>query len=469
MKQDIINIGSRKEVFWDDFMLDTALTTAEQRLVPPVEKECSFVFDSKEEYHSVSYPNIIKDEHGYKLYYLSFNPAMRPSRPKMRMLESQDGIHWTRPELNIYPSDEPGYNNIVFDDFEHSALCVFYDTNPDCPPDEKYKVLTQSVLNLDEMHFALWCHTSPDGYHFKKGRILSEKGLFDSLNATFYSNKDKKYYSFIRNFHRDSANKIVRDVRLMTSEDFVHWTDPVSLEYDNEIDYQMYTSNITLYPDAPHIFIGMPTRYVERTEWTQNVDQFGSAEIKRAAAKAIEQRCGVAVTDLVFMCSRDGLHFHRYQQAYLTPGLETAHNWIYGDCYASYPIIDTGDVFSFYLYKNGMSPNLPNLLYRYEVRKDGFACRVADGTEKVVVTKPFLFTGSSLHLNMATSALGSIYVEVLDENGELLKEASIEIYGDSLDREVCFADGSDFSAFAGRPIRLRFRMADAKLFAMYFK
>ena len=95
---------------------------------------------------------------------------------------------------------------------------------------------------------------------------------------------------------------------------------------------------------------------------------------------------------------------------------------------------------------------------------------MADGEERVLTTKPVVFTGKDLHLNFSTSAYGYIYVEVLDEEGNPLSEQkSFEIYGDTIDRKICFADGSDFAAFAGRTVRLRFTMRDAKLYSMLFE
>ena len=56
----------------------------------------------------------------------------------------------------------------------------------------------------------------------------------------------------------------------------------------------------------------------------------------------------------------------------------------------------------------------------------------------------------------------------MDENGEPLSGESVEIYGDSIDRAVYFRDGSDFSSYEGKTVRLRFRMFDAKLYSMIF-
>ena len=60
-------------------------------------------------------------------------------------------------------------------------------------------------------------------------------------------------------------------------------------------------------------------------------------------------------------------------------------------------------------------------------------------------------------------------IYVLDENGNPLSGESYEIYGDTIDRTVIFPDGTDFSKFAGTPVRLRFRMMNTKLFSMKFE
>jgi hypothetical protein len=169
------------------------------------------------------------------------------------------------------------------------------------------------------------------------------------------------------------------------------------------------------------------------------------------------------------MWSRDGLHWDKFNEAFITPGYEHPHNWVYGDCYASYGFVDSGDQnLYFYTIDYHHSENEPKPLNLHEIRKDGFGCYMAGGKEEVLVTKPLVFEGSTLHLNFATSAFGHIYVDVLDEAGNPVSGKSFEIFGDNIDRAVIFEDGTDFSAFAGKPVRLRFTMLDAKLFSLKF-
>ena len=467
MHTNVLNIGGRREVFWDDFFIDTDRTTAVHRLIPPVKADIGFVFDRPDERHSISYPNVVWDENGFKLYYITFDPSMAQRRYKLHVLESADGLNWTRPALDLFPDEDGNSTNVVIDWLDDSSLCVFYDTNPACPADERYKVMTLVFRDRKLDIRTLWCWASGDGYHFGKPFFVTDKGRFDSLNPFFW--KDGRYYGYVRDLHWVDGD-CVRDVRLITSEDFVNWSEQTPLQYDDGFDYQMYTNNVMLYPRAPHMTVGFPTRYVERKSWTYNDEQFASRDTKLRASHSIEDRFARATTDAMFMCSRDGVHFHRYTEAYMTPGLEDAYNWIYGDCYLSYPLVDTGaHTYTLFNVETGIGADKPAVLRQYTLRKDGFACLAAEREERYVVTEPFVFRGTSLHLNFSTSAAGYIYVDVLDENGGKLSEGeSFEIFGDTTDREIRFADGGDFAAYEGKAIRLRFRMFDAKLYSLYF-
>jgi hypothetical protein len=214
----------------------------------------------------------------------------------------------------------------------------------------------------------------------------------------------------------------------------------------------------------------MPTRYCERPGWSPNFDQLPGVQMRKDRMAAATPRAGLAITDCIFMWSRDGLLWDRSMEAFMTPGYEEEYNWVYGDCYPSFGMVDNGDEnLYFYGIEYHHAYNRPKPLNQYKIRKDGFGCYMAGGEEKVLVTKPLVFEGSTLHLNFATSAFGHIYVDVLDEAGNPISDKSFEIFGDNIDRAVVFEDGSDFSSFAGKPVRLRFQMLDAKIFSMKFE
>ena len=183
---------------------------------------------------------------------------------------------------------------------------------------------------------------------------------------------------------------------------------------------------------------------------------------------ATEKRSGLAITDCIFMSSRDGRRWHRFGEAFLTPGYENPDNWVYGDCYPAYGLV-VGEGGFDYMYQalRYRSAGGPRPLVARPVRKDGFACYRAGKEECLLVTQPIVYEGDVLHLNFETAVPGYIYVSVLDGEGEPLSEESFEVFGNTVDRQVTVKGG--FAAFAGRPVRLRFRMREAKLYSFQFE
>ena len=166
MTTNVLTINNRREMFWDDYLVDKSLTTAFQRLFQPTFKEQCYLFDQGEEMYAISYPCIVKDEKGYKMYYTTWK---RNGGAYVAVIESADGLHWTKPQLNIYDHPELTDNNAVINRVS-DGIFVFCDTNPNCPAEEKYKAFCRCNLNPNDWTDktgGLWCFTSPDGYHFK--------------------------------------------------------------------------------------------------------------------------------------------------------------------------------------------------------------------------------------------------------------------------------------------------------------
>lgn len=71
---------------------------------------------------------------------------------------------------------------------------------------------------------------------------------------------------------------------------------------------------------------------------------------------------------------------------------------------------------------------------------------------------------------MAVSAVGYIKINILDEDGnQIPRYNGYEVFGDSLDREVIFENGTDVSELAGKPIRMEIKMSDADIFSFKFE
>jgi len=111
-------------------------------------------------------------------------------------------------------------------------------------------------------------------------------------------------------------------------------------------------------------------------------------------------------------------------------------------------------------------------LRRFTLRIDGFVSVRAPLAGGETLTKPIVFQGKRLEINFSTSAAGSVRVEIQDAGGQPMPgfalADSAEIFGDELARVVTWKGGSDVSKLAGRPIRLRFVLKDADLYALQF-
>jgi hypothetical protein len=90
-----------------------------------------------------------------------------------------------------------------------------------------------------------------------------------------------------------------------------------------------------------------------------------------------------------------------------------------------------------------------------------------------LVTKPVRFQGRKLVLNFASSAAGGVRVEIQDVAGKPLPGFALAdcppLFGDALERTVTWTKGGDVSALAGQPVRLRFVLQDADVYAFQFR
>ena len=76
-------------------------------------------------------------------------------------------------------------------------------------------------------------------------------------------------------------------------------------------------------------------------------------------------------------------------------------------------------------------------------------------------------------MNFATSAAGSVKVEIQDANGQAIPGFALseceEHFGDSIERTVVWKNGREVSSLAGKPLRLRFVLKDADVYAIRFE
>lgn len=475
----MIDISNRRECFFDDYLIDNQKTTAEFRLHEPTRKEVVMELTESWEGSASVYFHTFYDEGKWRMYYLG-GEYYDKRGSRVCYAESTDGINWVKPKLNICEWEGSTENNVLLDG---RYVCidncfVFRDDNPACPPEKKYKAMMYQLKTKPEKKTSLWYFYSADGIHFQKGEKITEEGAFDSLNVAFWDKDIKKYRCYYRGAHTygkkdmvcDFKEEDIRDIRYIESEDFINWSKPVLLNYGDVEDVSLYTNSVQKYYRAPHILIGFPTRYLYRREWTPTYDEL-CGKVARKARCEKNPRYGLVITDGLFMCSRDAVNFKRYDNAFIRPAEENGKNWLYGDGYLCYGMIETPSAvegapneLSIYMPENGWIG--PKNLVRYTIRVDGFVSLHADAEEKVIVTKPFIYKGSELNVNFATSGYGYTYFTLIDENGN--EYDSYETFGNSLDRKIRFIDENSVKKLSGKAVVLKIRVKDGDVYSIKF-
>ena len=282
-----IDIGSRRELFVDDYLVDKLTGQAELYAHKPVPEEVVLVADAPWEGNVSGYFTVFQDGDLYRMYYRGWHfdeKTRRMARPEVTCYaESKDGIEWTKPKLGVVEFNGSKENNIVHKGLGSHNFTPFLDTNPDCKPPQRYKAMGSGKGGL-------FAFQSPDGIRWSPlgEKPVITRGAFDSQNLAFWDATRHCYVDFHRGF-RDG----IRDIMTATSADFSQWSEPVWLEYPGAPKEHLYTNAIRTYERAPHILVGFPTRF--HPQRGQQVEP-------------------------IFMTSRDGRTFRRWTDALLPPG-----------------------------------------------------------------------------------------------------------------------------------------------------
>ena len=335
-------------------------------------------------------------------------------------------------------------------------LNPFRDENPSAPASARYKAVgvrtgekreLVPLKSADAIHWE-WMHDEP---------VITD-GAFDSHNTAFWDGVRGHYVALYRDFAHG-----VRTLKYATSKDFIDWTPGQWLDYGDAPQEHLYTNATIPYFRAPHIYLAFPKRLVP---WRSPQHY---AHVNRTGPPG--------VSESVFMSSRDGLHWHRFIQAFIRPGREH-RNWIHRTNFVARGIIQSGDdEISLYVTQHYTYPSAH--LRRMSLRLDGFVSASAGYPGGEFTTRPLIFQGQNLVLNYATAAAGSIQVEIQDLGGKplagfALKE-SVPIWGDDIEgvarwrRAGSRDQENQLRRIAGKPVRLRFVMTDADLYSLRFR
>ena len=512
---ELIQIGSRLEMFVDDWLIDR-LSVAERRLHHPVPQEVALVFDRPWEGNWSGEGVVLRADDGfYRLYYRGGRggSAQYQGHPPVWVetqqtytcyAESREGITWTRPSLGLFEVAGTRENNVVLTPEGGDRAVVnfspFLDARPGVVPQERYK----AVGGLGHPYGGLFAFVSPDGIRWRKlgDEAVITEGDFDAQNFVFWDVEQGEYRAYARarrvaaymagivdpgsvSVKTDDLTGLTedgrdngRDIITCTSTDFIHWTKPRFLSYSPGRVSELYENYVLPYYRAPHLLLGFPTRYIDRG-WTAAVEALPELEHRRNRAVQFSPREGSALTDVMLMSSRDRNHFSMWPESFIRPGLRLKDNWTYYDNNMAWGLIETAssiigapDEISMFVTEAFLRPG-PARLRRFTLRVDGFVSVCAPLSGGDLLTRPLIFAGSELLMNYSTSAAGSVQVELQDAQGVPLPGFALAdsevMYGDSLEQPMLWRGNPDLGALGGSLVRLRFVLKDADLFSLRFR
>ncbi|MDQ1256133.1 MAG: hypothetical protein QG656_729 [Candidatus Hydrogenedentes bacterium] len=454
----VIDIGSRLEPFVDRYLVDS-LEGARLDLKEPRPAEAVIRFDNPWEGSFCGYVTVIKDGILYHAYYRGVPEAGNDGNAEevTCYAVSVDGIVWNKPDLGLYEVYGTRKNNIILagsPPFSHN-FAPFLDARPGVAPEERFKALAGTSES------GLVAFVSGDGIHWRKLReepvIVVKEFAFDSQNVSFWSEHEQCYVCYFRTWDG------FRTVSRSTSPDFVTWSEPVMMTYGDTVREHLYTNQTRPYFRAPHIYLSIAARFMPERR-----------VISEAAMTALggDAKYSGDCSDTVLFSTRGGNVYDRtFMESFVRPGIGE-ENWTSRTNYPAYALIPSGESeMSFYINRNYGQKSA--YLQRMTLRLDGFASVQAPYAGGQMTTKPLTFAGKELVLNYATSAAGSLWVELQDAAGQPLagftQAEADEIVGDQIERTVTWQGKSDVSALAGTPIRLRFILKDADLYSIRFR
>ena len=158
----VYEIGDRRELFVDDFLIDGMSGGIERRLHHPDPREVVLTLDKPWEGQTSAYFATVRDGKRVLMYYRG-EVGPGSDGQVCCVAESEDGIHFKRINTGLFEYEGSKQNNIVWQGVGAHNFTPFLDTNPDAVAEERFKAVGYSHHGRGLGVFA-----SPDGIHWDR-------------------------------------------------------------------------------------------------------------------------------------------------------------------------------------------------------------------------------------------------------------------------------------------------------------
>ena len=469
-EQTATDLGRGPHLFVDDVLV--ARRAGLERIAHPCERldgpvlEPTMPWESSRVYlygSAMAHPH----EEGFQLWYMSRGSAMDLRDPRLRFkgadlvlyATSNDGVAWRRPEIGAYRFDGNAANNIVY--AMHSPS-VLYDADA-ADPAQRYKMVGYLREAPGYAGRGYYAAHSPDGLQWTLYPVNPIIPGGDTITLSFNPRPHEYLAYFKRNMEVRGHTR--RVVVLATSPDMQTWTEhgPV-MAPDDEDDAWVAT------PDQRTDFYNMSV-FPRGEQFLGMVTVFRLEKIRERAELGRDQSPHDGPIDVQLVHSRDGKHWERCDdRSPIIPRGSRAFDKgsILG--VSNIPVFHDDEMWVYYTAMTtthgGAMPEKRMSIGRASWRLDGMVSLDASTDGGFLETVTFVSEGRHLQVN-ANAAKGQLTVEVCNAAGEPIPSFTakdcLPMTSDSVRHRIQWGTRTELPG--GMPLRLRFRMRQASLYA----
>ena len=474
-----------KQLFIDDYVIE-ALHGARKNLNQPVKHPANplVVKDRNWEESGPGYSTVLYDAEAklFKLWYGFWIRDAKPSEQVLCYATSQDGLRWEKPIVNT----EAG-NNVVSSPRVKGFQCAGIFRDPvERDPQRRYNMLFSAAPDGTEKTWSTSAAYSPDGLHWTAQAGETAIPFSDTQICPMWDAQRQRYVAILR--YGPPNTRIISRIE---SEDFVHWSPKVTVLRSSRMDSPLATQFYQMAPFgyANHSF-GLIAAYhneslkpiTEAAPWTDRKNLHLAYSRNGVTWSRVGQYGAIPAREL----NQDRDWKQIALDAVFLPYGEKDKEWDWGTVspiFTPEPII-VGDEIRFYYIginaknwwtwsgdppKLDPNPTEPRIgIGLATLRMDGFVSVNSGAEAGTLTTKPLVFFGDTLEIN-ANAEGGSLTVEALDAEGKVIEGFGVSdctpITTDSVRHVVKWKNDSDCHLLQGRPIKLRFHLKNAKLYA----
>lgn len=471
-KPEVIPINVGRQLFVDDFLIQSSdlqkvFHTPEFYSYNPVLK-----VDREWENTVEGYPYAAPFSDGiwfdpkdnkFKMWYLAGAGTINTVKHSLCTCyaESEDGIHWVKPELDVVPG-----TNIV-DTTNRDSATIWLDRK-ETDPQKRYKMFSVEYKE-DYIQWQYVLKYSADGIHWSKG--VAQSGAVSDRSTAFYNPFIEKWVlsmrhhnsvswrsrAYLENDDPEMAVSLAHRLREGTTDkNVVFWFTPDDKE--------------KVHPDYPDVIPGIYNfdAIAYESLMLGLYSQWQGPENNICREAMMPKR-----NEIQLGYSRDGFHFARpTHESFMEVNTEKDESWNYGNMQSvnGVPLI-VDDKLYFYSSgrcKNGIWWDAGTSCGLAVLRRDGF-CSVHTDKAGTLTTERVVFDGKYLFVNADVE--GQLLVEILNESGNVIPEfdcASCDIItGDSTKKLVSWHGKIDLSELAGRNLQFRFIIEKGDLYSFW--